>query len=132
MDEKPTREMEQKLYAQLIDQLQKYNTIVWQFPMTVFAANAFAFDKFQNNAWLILAAGVINISLAYAFQRLVAAQSAIIEATRKVEYALKDDFGIFIPVFKPVFVRAATGIIIVLWAMPFSLIMYALVQVFHQ
>lgn len=61
-------EMEQKLYALLVDQLTKYNTIIWQFPTALLAANAFAIDKAHDKPLALLVLLVLalaNFSFAY-------------------------------------------------------------------
>ncbi|SRR6266542_5352440 len=106
-DETKLDDTQVKLYGTLVDQIQKYSTILWQFPTTLLAANAFAFDKFLALPWALLALAVVDGVLTYALYRLVRAQRAIIDASSAVEEMLrKTSYSTFIPQFKRGGVRA--------------------------
>ena len=89
-----------KVYTMLVDQIQKYNTILWQFPAAVLAANFLALDKFSPRPHILFCVAALDCILAYVFQRLVAQQKAIIKASRNMESVLKlTSYAEFVPNF---------------------------------
>ena len=95
-----------KLYTLLVDQIQKYNSIIWQVPTALIAANFFAIDKFISYPPLLLALALFNAVLIYAFYRMVIQQRAIIDAARQSEAELKKTYNAFIPSFSVTKIRA--------------------------
>ena len=59
-----------KLYALLVDQLQRYNTIIWQFPTALFAANVLAVDRLANQPLWLLFVALLNLSMIFGFKRI--------------------------------------------------------------
>jgi hypothetical protein len=116
-----------KLYALLVDQLQKYTTILWQFPTALLAANAFALDKFEAQPWMMFALGAIDGVLAYAFHRLVIQQRAIISATKVAEAILSETTcQAFIPKFTTAVIGGPCVIVFTLWTLSAALVVSSL------
>ena len=115
-----------KLYALLVDQMQKYNSIIWQVPTALIAANFFAIDKFISNPVLLFALTVFNTVLIYAFHRMVTQQRAIIDAARRSETELKETYSTFIPSFSETKMRAPRLFVIALGALNVCLFIYAI------
>lgn len=117
------------LYKLLVDQIQKYSTIVWQFPTALFAANTLAVDKFLKSPQLLLALAIADVALVFAFQRLVSHQRTVIDAARKAEAILRQTkVAALIPDFRAPTIRATTVTLIALWAMTGALAIYAAAQ----
>jgi hypothetical protein len=53
----PHIEVKLKLYGLLIDQLQKYNSILWQAPAALLVANILALDRLAGKPSILLAVG---------------------------------------------------------------------------
>lgn len=120
-----------ELYSLLIDQLQKYNSILWQFPIAIMAANTFALDKLLEQPLILLCVAVIDAVLIYALRNLVRQQQAIISATKSVEENLKKTIHRkAIPNFESPIVRAPPLIVYALSAGTLILMIYSLVKVF--
>jgi hypothetical protein len=117
-----------KLYSLLVDQIQKYNAIIWQVPTALVAANFFALDKFFSNPFLLLMLSIFNGVLIYAYHRMVLQQRAIIDATRKAEDDIKETYPTFIPEFCRAGIRAPSLLVYLLWVLDFSLLIYAVAQ----
>ena len=64
--------------------------------------------------------------LAYAFQRMVAQQRVIIEASRSAEAELRKTFPQFIPKFSPGGARATSLVSGLLWLIPIGLVALAI------
>ncbi|MFA6922210.1 MAG: hypothetical protein WC216_10225 [Gallionella sp.] len=132
-DEKKIDDTQLKLYAMLVDQLQKYTTIFWQFPTALLAANAFVLDKFLAQPFMMLALAIIDGVLAYALHRLVIQQRTIISATKASEAILREStYEAFIPKFSNTRVRAPLLIVYVLWTLTSALLVLAIVKICHH
>lgn len=129
MNESSSTEIQVKLYLGLVDQLQKYSAIFWQFPTALLAANLFAIDKFISNPWVLLATAVVNGVLIFAYHKLVRTQRAIIDATQKAEDVLRTTYGDFIPVFQQSTIRSPTVVAWTLVALDGALVLYALFHI---
>lgn len=117
-----------KLYILLVDQLQKYNSIIWQIPTALIAANSFAFDKFsQDNPVILLGLAAVNFAIIYAYRRMIVQQSAIIDATRKAEDEIRKVYEVFIPCFRMSKIRASSLLAIILDASNSALAIFAFV-----
>lgn len=117
------------LYTALIDQLQKYNTIIWQGPTALIAANFFALDKFCSNPLLLFVLFIFNSVLIYSFHRQVINQRVIINTTKKAEDELRKTFGIFIPKFPEPKVKAGSLLIWTLYMLNLMLLVYSAIIV---
>ena len=129
----PDIETRLKFYQLLVDQLQKYNTILWQFPATILAANVFALDKFLQHPGVLLGIAFLDMVFCYALQRLVIQQEAIIRATQAAEKALLEnpDYQVFIPKFmrRKFFTSAPIALVVTHWALAIALLGFALLQI---
>lgn len=119
-----------KLYNLLVDQIQKYNTIIWQVPTALVAANFFALDKFLGNPTLLLVLSIFNAVLIYAYHRMIIQQRAIINASQNAEDELKKVYQTFIPEFHRAGIRAPSLLAYSLWVIDFYLFVYAVIQLF--
>jgi hypothetical protein len=114
-----------KIYGLLVDQIQKYNTIIWQAPTALIVANFVVLIKFDSPFPLLALCAFDFVSI-YAFHRMVIYQGVIIKATQNTECELKKHFGYMIPEFKK-FKPSATDLLIWgLWLLEFSLFCYAI------
>ena len=131
-NEKAIDENQIKLYGILVDQLQKYNTIIWQIPTALVAANFLAIDKFHSNSPLLLALSLFNASLIYVFQRMIAQQRAIIKATKSAEAKIKNRYATFIPTFPSKVVPAPKIFLCVIWLLNTVLLLYSVIGILCQ
>lgn len=119
-------EIRLKLYALLVDQLTKYNSIIWQFPTALLAANALIIAKSIGH-WLPIALlGVVNIPFAHAFHRLIRAQNALIASAKVAESVLLKEHPDFVPIFPTGGLRATTLMRCLMWLVPCGLLTYSL------
>ena len=118
-----------KLYTALVDQLQKYNTIIWQGPTALIVANFFALDKFSSNPLLLFVLFIFNAILIYSFHRMIINQRAIIDATKMAEDELRKTFDIFIPKFSEPKVKVGNLLIWNLWILNLILLIYSIIIV---
>jgi len=119
-----------KLYQLLVDQHQKHATILWQFPTALFAANAFALDKFQAHPWMLLAVAAVDGVLTYAYQRLVIQQRAISKASKAAEALFSESgYDLFIPKFSKARVSGAFLIVFLLWSVATALSVFSLIHI---
>ena len=88
-----------RLYLALVDQIQKYNTILWQVPTALMAANLLALDRFANNGGVLLVLAIFDAVLIFAFYRLVQQQSILIRTSRQAEKALSGAHAQYVPAF---------------------------------
>ena len=99
-NQKNTADNQIKLYGFLIDQLSKYNAIIWQAPTALFAANILALDKMSSKPFFILGLFLFNSAMIFACYKMILRQGEIIKAAKKAEDILKTEFQDFIPNFK--------------------------------
>jgi hypothetical protein len=92
---------ELKLYSLLVDQILRYQTIIWQIPTALVVANFLAIDKLANQRWEMAALAAFNMALIFVFWRMIVSQRKIIEATKNAESVLLAKFKNFLPKFKP-------------------------------
>jgi len=105
-----------KLYGMLVDQLHKYVTVFWQFPLALLVANFLALDKFLTHPKILLAVSVLDGILVYAFQRFVINQRAIIAAIKRAEKIIASTtYEPFVPKFVPVKFPAPFLTVTALW-----------------
>jgi hypothetical protein len=88
-----------QLYGMLVEQIQKYNDVVWQFPTALLAVNLLAVDKLFGKPWALASVSLFNFGLIYAFYRMVVTQGKIIETAKEAEAELKLTFNKFVPKF---------------------------------
>jgi hypothetical protein len=130
MDEKQIDDTQLKLYLGLVDQLQKHMTILWQFPMALLAANAFALDRFLQQPFMVLALAIVDGVFTYALHRVVIQQHAIINATKAREEIFRQTgYSGFFPEFSTVKVGGPLLIIYMLWCLTASLAVFALIKI---
>jgi hypothetical protein len=121
-----------KLYGFLIDQLTKYNTIIWQVPTALFAANILVFDKMIDKPYfpyLLLSIVIFNSSLIFAFHKMIVQQRAIIDAVRKAEKSIVVEYADFIPNFKISKIRAPWLFVWTLCSLNLFLFLYSLYRI---
>lgn len=119
-----------KLYGMIVDQIHKYATIFWQFPMAFVVANILAFDKLQNNAIILTVIAVFDCVMVYSFQEMVGHSRSLIAATQKAEAVLKEKYEDFVPTFRVSKVKATKMAVIAMWIIPIGLYIYVFVYVF--
>lgn len=126
-----TEDSQLKLYGFMIDQLTKYNTIIWQIPTALFAANILVLDKMINRPYVIMAIILFNTSLIFAFYKMIVQQRAIIDSVRKAENVLKVKYQDFIPNFKASKIRATWLFVWTLSTLNLSLLIYTFYLIFY-
>jgi hypothetical protein len=131
-DNKEDQDNRIKLYNILVEQLQKYNTVIWQIPTALVAANFLAIDKFLSRPFLLFAISIFDAALIYVFQRMLVQQRAIISATQQSEKELREDFRPFIPDFPKKKINAPTIFLATLWILNAALFAYSVVCICDQ
>jgi hypothetical protein len=115
-------ELQLKLYAMLVEQLHKYVTIFWQFPLALLTVNFFALEKFLSHPKILLAVSAVDCVLVYAFHRLLINQRSILAAAKRAEATLSaTSYEAFIPKFGPAKRPAPTVTIYALWTFAIGL-----------
>ncbi len=120
-------ETELKLYFALVDQLQRYNSIIWQAPTALLAANILAVERFRSFPLLLLPVAFVNATLIFAYHRMVVQQAAIIDATRKAEGKLRNAYPDYVPSFKQSKIRAPRLMVWTLAMLDVALAVYSIV-----
>lgn len=103
-----------RLYGLLLDQLTKYNTVIWQFPTALAAVNILVLDRLPEEPYALIAIAIFNAVLIFALHKLNVQHRAIIATTRQAEAELTKVFPSFIPQFPTSRVRAPALIVWVL------------------
>jgi hypothetical protein len=93
-------ENEIKLYSLLVDQLLKYQRIIWQIPTALVLGDFLVIEKFKHDPYVLLGLILYNFGLLYVFYRMIKNQSYLIDATRKAESILVTNYKDFLPHFK--------------------------------
>jgi hypothetical protein len=78
-----------KLYAIYSDDLQRYNTLIWQFPTALVTFNILAINYFISRPHFLFFIPLINFMLIHALSKQIYNQRAIINALRKIEEKLR-------------------------------------------
>ena len=88
-----------KIYS---DDLQKYNSIIWQFPTALITVNILFLHYFFNNTHVLFFISLANFMLLHALFKHIHHQKAIINALKNIEIQLRNYYldGI-IPDFEP-------------------------------
>jgi hypothetical protein len=87
------------LYGNLVNQIQKFNDVIWQFPSALLLANLLLL-KDNLDFWPgMLAILIFNFAAIYAFYKMVFSQKDIINATKALEAKLNSEFPGYIPMF---------------------------------
>ena len=82
-----------KLYGIYSNDLQKYNTTIWQFPTALVTVNILAINFFIDKPHLLLFIPlVVNFVLLHALFKQIHHQRAIINALRKIEGKLREHY----------------------------------------
>lgn len=81
-----------KLYEIYSSNLQKYNTIIWQFPTALVSVNILAINFFIDKPYLLLFIPLVNFVLLHALFKHVYNQSAIINALKEIENKLRKHY----------------------------------------
>lgn len=118
-----------KLYGLLVDQLQKYNSIIWQAPTALVAANILALDRLEAHPLLLLAVSLFNAALILAFYKMVLQQRALIAAARSAEARLRRAWPEFIPTFTPSKIRAPSVFVWTLAILDACLLIYSVLKI---
>ncbi len=118
-----------KLYTLLVDQVQRYNSIFWQAPAALLAANVISLGALAAKPAFLLGLTVFNAVFIFAFHKLVFTQRFLIKATKSAENRLRDRFPDFIPTFEdhPLPIRAPGMLVGMLAFLNFCLLAYALI-----
>jgi len=82
-----------KLYGFYSNDLQKYNTIIWQFPTALITVNILAINFFIDKPHLLLFIPLVNFVLLHALFKQVHIQRALINALKKIEGKLQEHYG---------------------------------------
>jgi hypothetical protein len=117
-----------RLYLALLDQLSKYNTIVWQVPTALAAANLIGLDRFMGKPWVLLILALFDAVLIFAFYKLVLQQCAIIRAIQDAEAELSVTYPKYIPRFARPRISSRWLIVGMLAAADIALAVYALAR----
>jgi len=113
------------LYSILCDQLHRYNTIFWQFPLALVTAHILALGNLRQDVPVLLAVVFFDGVLAYAFQMMVCHSRALVAATQEAEKSLRGEFDGFVPTFpKHAKVKATRLLVIAMWCVPVGLLIY--------
>jgi hypothetical protein len=111
-----------KLYAMLVEQLHKYVTIFWQFPLALLTVNFFALEKFLSHPKILVVVSAVDCVLVYAFHRLLINQRAMLAAAKRAEETLRaTSYEAFIPKFGPSKFSAPTVTVWTLWILAIGL-----------
>jgi len=121
---------EVRLYVALVDQLHKYNSIIWQAPTALLAANAFAFNYLRLLPLFLLGLSALDAALVFAFHKMVVQQKRIIAATQTAEEELKKRYPAFVPSFQPSRVRAPDVMVLTLVALNLCILIYSIATLF--
>ena len=118
-----------KLYALLVDQVQRYNSIFWQAPAALLAANVISLGALTAKPAFLLGLTVFNLVFIFAFHKLVFTQRFLIKATKSAENRLRNRFPDFIPTFEDhaLPIRAPGMLVGMLFFLNFWLLSYALI-----
>ena len=81
-----------KLYGIYSNDLQKYSTIIWQFPTALVTVNILAINFFIDKPHFLLFIPLVNFVLLHALFKHVHHQRAIINALRKIEGKLREHY----------------------------------------
>jgi hypothetical protein len=115
-----------KLYTMLVEQLHKYVTIFWQFPLALLVANFLASDKFLCHPRIMVGVSLVDCVFVYAFHRLVINSRSIITAIRNAESILRTSgYDAFIPEFRPPKLPAPTVTVWTLWVLAIGLVVFS-------
>jgi len=126
MPDEPTFDERARLYSLLIDQLQRYNSIVWQVPTALMAADVIALQQLQDRPIAMLGVSQVSLVLSFAYYRMVRQQGAIIQATQQAETSLRETHNAFIPQFSQSVVSARWLIVLGLTVFNIGLVVHAL------
>lgn len=124
-------EMQLKLYDMAVEQLHKYVTVFWQFPLALLAANFLASDKFVRHPKIMFGVSLVDCVFVYAFHRLVKNADVIILACQRAEDFFKTtDYEAFIPKFEPPKFPAPHVTVCALWALAIGLALFSGIKSF--
>lgn len=119
-----------KLYGLLVEQLHKYVTVFWQFPLALLAANFFALDKFLSHPKILFVVSLVDCVLVFAFHRLVLNQRCIIKAIRGAEKDLRASYPKFVPEFGEPMIPAPTVTVLTLLVLAIGLVLFSAIRSF--
>ncbi len=115
-----------ELYSLLVDQIQKYNSIIWQAPTALVIANLLVIENFISSPILLLVISIFNFGLIYAFNRMIIQQRAIINSTKTVEKLLRNKYPEFIPRFSKTKLHAPILLVIILYLLNLFLVIFSI------
>lgn len=81
-----------KLYGIYLNDLKKYNTIIWQFPTALVTVNILAINYLLDKPHILFFISLVNFVLLHALFKHVHHQSAIICTLKKIEYELREHY----------------------------------------
>lgn len=113
-----------KLYGLLVDQILKYQVIMWQIPIALVIGNFLAIEKFIINPYALSCLALFNFGLIFVFYRMIITQAYIIEVTVKAEGKLHRKYSDFLPKFKKHKIRAQYMFVTILFLLEIILIVY--------
>lgn len=103
-----------RLYSLLIDQIQKYNSIVWQIPTALLVADVLALQQLEARPVALVGVAVVSSALTFAYYRMAVAQGTIIDAARNAEAVLRKEHAGFVPTFIPTRLSARWAMVVAL------------------
>jgi hypothetical protein len=123
-----------RLYSLLIDQLQKYNSILWQAPAALFTANLLALGgKLLDQPSTAIAVAIFNGAFILALYRIVRAQETLIKTMRASEKALRNtDFQTYVPNFEESRFYSVTIFLVVMALLDLLMLGHAIFQTIHS
>ena len=91
------------LYKTYSDDLKKFDTICWQFPLALVSANFIAFNWFSGDLFYLLALSILNFLFLLPLMKHVHLRSCIVDALDNIGKFLKTSFDQkYIADFSPV------------------------------
>lgn len=90
-----------KIYGIYSNDLQKYNNIIWQFPIALITLNVVSINFFLNKPYVLLFISMANLIMLHALFKHIYHQRAIIKALKQIENELRKYYNEdMIPDFK--------------------------------
>lgn len=117
-----------RLYSLLVDQIQRYNSIVWQVPTGLVAADVVALQQLNDRPLAMFGVALVSGTLTFAYYRMVVSQGILIRAARAAEAQLRDQYVGFVPNFPNAPVSSRWLIVAALVLFNVGLVIYAVMQ----
>ncbi len=120
-----------QLYSLLINQIQKYNTIFWQFPTILSVANLVSIVQLKDYPPLLLGLSLLNLPLIFAFYKMRVRQKTIINRAKAAEKDLLSyrEYSEYIPEFSEAKPEAPKIVLLTLSIMDIILLVYSITRI---